>query len=101
MKSFGQFIAEDGVSNGTANMVYLASVGANFAMDVVPSKFDVEDWAENTKKMHKPWEVRNAEDATTRRTHLLQWMKAVTDMRKEAVNASSLPLTPAWQSRKR
>lgn len=87
-------------SNNVTNMTYIYQTGAGFAIDRVASDFDVEDWPEGKKKM-KPWEVRNAEDATTRRTHLLRWMKAVSDNKEEAVNSSTLPLTPKWQSRKR
>jgi hypothetical protein len=81
-------------------MLYLTPTGANFATDRVSTDFDVEDFPESRKRM-KPWEVRNAEDATTRRTHLLQWMRAVSEFKKQAVNGNSLPLTPSWQSRKR
>jgi hypothetical protein len=96
VKSFSAFIIE----NTTANMVYLTR---DFTVDNVPVDFDVEDFPESngekTKHMKRPWEVRNAEEATTRRTHLLMWMKASSEFKKQAVNGMSLPLTPKWQSR--
>lgn len=82
-------------------MSYLyADRGANFAVDTVSTNFDVDEWPE-TKGNMKPWEVKNAEGATTRRTHLLRWMKAASAMEGNAVTDDSLPLTPDWQSRKR
>jgi len=97
MKSFRQYLHE----NTTANIVYLNTASrADFSVDTVPDNFDVEDWPE-TKSEMKPWEVRNAEDATTRRTHLLRWMQAASKFSSRAVNEKSLPLTPDWQSRKR
>jgi len=96
MKSFLQHVME----NTTANIVYLGTNGAGFAVDNVSSNFDVDQWGEKQQEM-KPWEVRNAEDATTRRTHLLRWMKASSKFQARAVNDSSVPLTPDWQSRKR
>jgi hypothetical protein len=96
MKSFRQYISE----NTTANIVYLNTSGANFAVDSVPTDFDVDNWGEKEDHMD-PWEVRNAEDATTRRTHLMRWMKAASKFHSRAVNEKSLPLTPDWQSRKR
>ena len=96
MKSFLQHVME----NTTANMVYFGTNGAGFAVDTVSSNFDVDQWGEKHQEM-KPWEVRNAEDATTRRSHLLRWMKASSKFQARAVNDSSVPLTPEWQSRKR
>lgn len=83
--------------NTTGNMLYL---GRNFQVDRAKGAWDVEDWAENKNKM-KPWEVRNAEDATTRRTHTLMWLKAASGWQEKMVNDRSIPLTPKWQSRKR
>jgi hypothetical protein len=96
MKSFRSFIVE----NNTTNMSYLYTAGANFAVDAVPDNFDVDQWPEHKSNM-KPWEVKNAEGATTRRTQLMRWMKAVTENQKSAVHGGSLPMTPTWQSRKR
>ena len=96
MKSFLQHVME----NTTANMVYFGTNGAGFAVDTVSSNFDVDQWGEKHQEM-KPWEVRNAEDATTRRSHLLRWMKASSKFQARAVNDSSVPPTPDWQSRKR
>lgn len=73
--------------------------GKDFAIDDVQTNFDVENWAEHKHKM-KPWEVRNAEAAATRRTHLLKWLRAAGGHKEEAINTNSLPLTPAWQSSK-
>jgi hypothetical protein len=100
MKSFLQHVME----NTTANMVYFGQSGAGFAVDNVPTDFDVDDDDDEGQELHidmKPWEIRNAEDATTRRTHLLRWMKASSKFQARAVNDSSVPLTPDWQSRKR
>jgi len=97
MKSFLQHVME----NTTANMVYFRTGGAGFAVDNVPTDFDVDGTEEETHSTMKPWEIRNAEDATTRRTHLLRWMKASSKFQARAVNDSSVPLTPDWQSRKR
>lgn len=96
MQSFKEYIRE----NTTANMVYMSTSGANFSMDVVPTDFDIENWAEKKNDM-LPWEVRNAKDATTRRTHLLKWLKAAGANSKEAVNDKSIPITPGWQSANR
>ena len=98
MKTFLQHITE----NTTANMVYL-NTGAGFAIDTARGNFDVDQWGAEHSKM-KPWEVRNAEEATTRRTHLLQWMRAsntINKSEKNVVDEKSVPLTPDWQSRKR
>lgn len=97
MKSFLQHVME----NTTANMVYFGTGGAGFAVDGVPTDFDVDETEGELHNTMKPWEVRNAEDATTRRTHLLRWMKASSKFQARAVNDSSVPLTPDWQSRKR
>ncbi len=83
--------------NTTGNMLYF---DRNFQVDRATGAWDVEDWAEGKDKM-KPWEVRNAEDATTRRTHMLTWLKAASGWQERMVNDRSLPLTPKWQSRKR
>ena len=83
-------------------MVYL-NTGAGFAVDTARGNFDVDQWGAEHSKM-KPWEVRNAEEATTRRTHLLQWMRAantINKSEKNVVDEKSVPLTPDWQSRKR
>jgi hypothetical protein len=95
MKSFLQHVME----NTTANIVYLGTNGAGFAVDNVSSNFDVDQWGEKQQEM-KPWEVRNAEDATTGRTHLFRWLNASRHFQARAVNDSSVPLTPDWQSRK-
>jgi hypothetical protein len=96
MKSFKQYINE----NTTANIIYLRVSGANFAVDQVPTDFDVEDWAEDKDQMG-PWEVNNAIAATTRRTHVLQWLKAAGANSKRAVSEKSIPITPDWQSKNR
>lgn len=91
MRSFRQFIKEM-----DTNML---SYGKDFAADVVSSDFDIEWWDAHSKM--KPWEVTNAENATTRRTHLLQWLKAAGANTPNSVDDGSIPLTPKWQSRKR
>lgn len=96
MKSFRQYIRE----NTTANIVYLNTSGANFAVDAVPTNFDVDNWGEKEGHMD-PWEVVNARDATTRRTHVLQWLKAAGANSKRAVSEKSIPITPDWQSANR
>jgi hypothetical protein len=48
-----------------------------------------------------PWEVNNAIAATTRRTHVLQWLKAAGANSKRAVSEKSIPITPDWQSKNR
>ena len=80
-------------------MLYLSG-GAGFALDRVASDFDVEDHPEKKKSM-KPWEVENADLANQRREFIMNWMKAVSANKEEAVNSKSLPKTPAWQSRTR
>jgi len=80
-------------------MLYLSG-GAGFALDRVASNFDVEDYPEKKKSM-KPWEVENADLANKRREFIMNWMKAVSANKEEAVNSKSLPKTPAWQSRTR
>lgn len=81
-------------------MIYLGS-GAGFASDRVATDFDVENYTEADKKKMKPWEVQNADLANQRREFILNWMKAVSANKEEAVNSKSLPQTPAWQSRTR
>ena len=71
-------------------MVYL-NTGAGFAIDTVRGNFDVDQWEAKHSEM-KPWEVRNAEEATTRRTHLLQWMRAA--------SSHSPTLNSSYSSRK-
>jgi len=93
MKSFRHYIRE----NTTSNMAYGAS--KDFATDVVSTNFDVEDWGEKRGNM-KPWEVRNAENATSHRNRVMAWLKAAVN-REEAVNDKSLPFSPKWQSRTR
>jgi hypothetical protein len=98
MKSFYQYIRE---SNSTANMVYTTAVGydgANFAVDQVPTNFDVETWSDDKDRM-RPWEVNNAIAANTRRTHVLKWLKAAGGQSKRAVTEKSIPITPDWQSK--
>jgi hypothetical protein len=77
----------------------MLSYGKDFAVDVVSGNFDIEHWEKHSKM--KPWEVTNAENATTRRTHLLRWLKAASANSPNAVMDNSIPLTPKWQSRKR
>jgi len=96
MKSFNQYIKE----NTTANITYLNTSGANFAVDKVPTNFDVEDWPDDKDRMG-PWEVNNAIEATTRRTHVLKWLKAAGGQSKRSVGEKSIPITPDWQSRNR
>jgi hypothetical protein len=98
MKSFSRFVQEE-----IANSTSLFSYGKDFAVDMVTGDWDVEDfgddqYAEDKKRMKKPWEIRNALAADQRRTEILKWMKAAFNNKKEAVNDKSLPLTPAWQS---
>ena len=80
-------------------MLYLSG-GAGFSLDTVESDFDVENYPADKKKM-KPWEVENANLANQRREFIMNWMKAVSANKEEAVNSKSLPQTPAWQSRTR
>jgi len=84
-------------TNTTANMVYTTR---DFAVDDVTGDFDVEDYPEQHKKM-RPWEIQNAEEANSRREHILQWLKAAGANQRKAVTDKSLPLTPEWQSRTR
>jgi len=84
-------------TNTTTNMVYATR---DFAVDDVVGDFDVEDWSETRKKM-RPWEIRNAEEADSRRGLVLQWLKAAGGNQSKAVTDRSLPLTPEWQSRTR
>jgi len=87
-------------TNSTANMVYSTR---DFAVDEVRGEFDVEDYepSQEEKKRMKPWEIRNAEEANSRRDHILRWLKAAGANQTKAVTDRSLPLTPEWQSRTR
>jgi hypothetical protein len=104
MKSFRQYIKEDGPSNGTGVFTYNFS----FQADVVPDDFDVEDF-EGTddidqKKIRNKqfsWEVENALHAERRREMISKWLKAAGANTKEAVDNKSLPQVPDWQTAKR
>lgn len=108
MKRFSQFLKEE---NTTGNILYLASTGAGFSVDSVPTDFDVDDYEndepEKKKKMNheperkkkmRPWEVENALYANERREMVLRWLEAAGGGGEKSVTNNSLPLTPNWQS---
>lgn len=96
MKSFKQYIREEGPANGTGVFTY----GLGFQADMVPTDFDVGkyDGFERTKL---PWEVENALYANRRRGMVAKWLEAAGGNSEQAVAKDSLPLTPKWQSPKR
>lgn len=96
MKSFKQYIREEGPANGTGVFTY----GLGFQADMVPTDFDVEkyDGFERTKL---PWEVENALYAERRREMVAKWLKAAGANAKESVGDQSLPQVPDWQTDKR
>jgi hypothetical protein len=96
MKSFKQYIREEGPANGTGVFTY----GLGFQADMVPTDFDVEkyDGFERTKL---PWEVENALYAERRREMVAKWLKAAGANAKESVGDQSLPQVPDWQTAKR
>jgi len=96
MKSFKQYIREEGPANGTGVFTY----GLGFQADMVPTDFDVEkyDGFERTKL---PWEVENALYANRRRGMVAKWLKAAGANAKESVGDQSLPQVPDWQTAKR
>lgn len=96
MKSFKQYIREEGPANGTGVFNY----GLGFQADMVPTDFDVEkyDGFERTKL---PWEVENALYANRRRGMVAKWLKAAGANAKESVGDQSLPQVPDWQTAKR
>jgi len=96
MKSFKQYIREEGLANGTGVFTY----GLGFQADMVPTDFDVNkyDGFERTKL---PWEVENALYANRRRGMVAKWLQAAGAGSEQAVAKTSLPLAPAWQSTER
>jgi hypothetical protein len=96
MKSFKQYIREEGPANGTGVFTY----GLGFQADMVPTDFDVNkyDGFERTKL---PWEVENALYANRRRGMVAKWLQAAGAGSEQAVAKTSLPLAPAWQSTER
>ena len=96
MKSFKQYIREEGPANGTGVFTY----GLGFQADMVPTDFDVEkyDGFERTKL---PWEVENALYAERRREMVAKWLKAAGANAKESVGDQALPQVPDWQTAKR
>jgi len=96
MKSFKQYIREEGPANGTGVFTY----GLGFQADMVPTDFDVNkyDGFERTKL---PWEVENALYANRRRGMVAKWLKAAGANAKESVGDQSLPQVPDWQTAKR
>jgi len=101
MKSFRQYIKEDGPSNGTGLFTY----GLGFQADVVPDDFDVEDYGDldidKKGALKIPWEVENALCAERRREMVAKWLKAAGANAKESVGDQSLPQVPDWQTAKR
>jgi hypothetical protein len=105
MKSFRQYIKEDGPSNGTGLFTY----GLGFQTDMIPDDFDVEDYGDldNSNDIDKkgaqkiPWEVENALYAERRREMVAKWLKAAGANAKESVGDQSLPQVPDWQTAKR
>jgi hypothetical protein len=101
MKSFKQYIREEGPANGTGVFTY----GLGFQADMVPTDFNVEKYAKLTddgmKKTKLPWEVENALYANRRRGMVAKWLQAAGAGSEQAVAKTSLPLAPAWQSTER
>jgi hypothetical protein len=98
MKSFKQYIREEGPANGTGLFTY----GLGFQADLVSDDFDVENYTDDGFKRTKlPWEVENALYANRRRGMVAKWLQAAGAGREQAVNISSLPQTPNWQSLER
>lgn len=101
MKSFRQYIREEGPVNGTGLFTY--SLG--FQTDVIPDNFDVEDFGKITddsmKRTKLPWELENAINAERRQEQLKNWAKAAGANSKQAVGKSSIPQVPNWQTAKR
>ena len=101
MKSFKQYIREEGPANGTGLFTY----GLGFFADTVPDDFDVEDYAELTddgiRRTKFPWEVENALYANRRRQLLGKWMDAASGGNQKIVARDSVPQIPHWQSFKR
>ena len=101
MKSFRQYIREEGPVNGTGLFTY--SLG--FQTDVIPDNFDVEDFGKITddsmKRTKLPWELENAINAERRQELLTKWLKAAGANSKQAVGKKSIPQVPNWQTDKR
>lgn len=101
MKSFRQYIREDGPVNGTGLFTY--SLG--FQTDVIPDNFDVGDYAELTddgiRRTKLPWELENAINAERRQELLTKWSKAAGANSKQVVGKKSIAQIPNWQTAKR
>ena len=98
MKSFREYIREEGPVNGTGMFTY----GFNFQADVIPDDFDVGDYAELTddgiRRTKLPWELENAINAERRQELLTKWAKAAGANSKQAVSKKSIPQVPNWQT---
>ena len=98
MKSFRQYIKEEGPTNGTGLFVY----GLGFQADIVPTDFDVENYSDDGMKRTKlPWELENAINAERRQELLAKWSKAAGANSKQSVGKKSIPQVPDWQTTKR
>lgn len=101
MKSFRQYIREDGPANGTGVFTY----GLGFFADTVPTDFDVGDYSELTddgiKRTKLPWELENAIHAERRQEQLTKWAKAAGANNKQVVGKKSITQVPNWQTAKR
>jgi hypothetical protein len=100
MKSFREYIKEDGVPNSTGIFTY----GLGFFADMVPTDFDVEDYSDSDDPRDRkklPWEIENALEANRRRDMILRWLKKAGAKSSKAVTDKSLPQTPNWQTTKR
>ena len=101
MRSFKRFISEDGGANTTSMFGY----GFDFAVDEIPSDFDVGDYDRTDdrdgERLKHRWELENALYAETRRELVLKWLKAAGANSKQAVSNTSLPKVPKWQTAKR
>jgi len=101
MKSFRQYIREEGPVNGTGLFTY----SLRFQTDVIPDNFDVEDFGKITddsmKRTKLPWELENAINAERRQELLTKWLKAAGANSKQTVGKSSIPQVPNWQTAKR
>jgi len=102
VKSFGQFIREEGEAS-VPNSTGILSYGLGFKVDVVRTDFDVEDFTNRDDPLQKniPWEVENALKANQRRGEVLKWLKKAGANTKKSVDTKSLPKTPKWQTTKR